>query len=454
MSAVPQPTAQRSDAGEPQPSSASSAVPWPFIVAVALIALLAELAYSVVNTSTLPVYLTYGLHIPKLVGTAVASFLLAEALLNGPTGILADRVGRRALMIAGPMISVGTSILTALLRIPHDEPGRMLAISALIGLRFLDGAGAAALWPAVFASIGDRVPAARQSTAMGALNVSYMIGIAVGPLLGGLLNDRYARILHLGLHDPLRYVPSFVVAGAAFLLTSIIGMIVAPTRAEQRERAAAAAAAHAAASGSGGPSEGNPVTVAALIDTLRRIPALVALVFVLFFGIGLIAPNVKLYALQCLHVSEGGFGWLLLAPALIIALLAVPLGRLGDLWGKARAIQIGSGIAAGALWLLLAFESKLALEVIGSLLGIGFVLAFPAYLALLSEVGGDEARGSVIGAVKTFQGVGMLLGAVVGSPLFTRHPLAPFIGAAILLTAGFVLALVGVREPKRPVEAL
>jgi DHA1 family multidrug resistance protein-like MFS transporter len=438
MSAAPQllPDNEPSDVIS-SASAPPAPLPWTFLVFMAVVALLAEMAYGIVNNSTMPPYLRYAMGVPKLVGTIGGAFLLSEAVLTGPAGILADRFGRRALMAVGPTLSVAACVIYSLIRMPPHGTGRLAILGALVVLRILDGAGAACLWPAMFASIGDRVSVERQSQAMGVLNVSYMIGIATGPLIGGLLNDRYARLLNLHMHDPLRYVPSFVAAAGAFLIAGIICMTVAPNRAEQKQRTAAAASS----------GEGGPVTLASLVEALRKIPMLVLLVVVLFFAIGLIAPNVEIYALERLNVNQAQFGELLLWPGLIVGLMALPLGKLGDLWGRVRAIQVGCAIAGASLWLILFFESRLALEVIGSLLGIGFVLAFPAYLAFISEIGGDKARGSMIGAVKTFQGVGMLAGFVLGSPLYQASPLLPFTCAGIMLSIGFIISLT-VREPK------
>lgn len=410
--------------------------------AMALIALLAELAYGVVNNSTMPVYVRDGLGLPKIVGFVGASFLLAEALLNGPTGILADRYGRRLLMVIGPLLSVFTCVCTAFLRVPESGSGQAVAIGVLVVLRFLDGAGAAALWPAVFASIGDRVHEKQRSTAMGLLNVSYMIGLAIGPLVGGLLNDTIAARFGLAKDNPLRYAPSFGFAATAFLIAAVVAFIVIPSRAKSSARSLPDADAI-------DNPHGGTITFAAVKEALRRIPILLLLVFLIFLGIGLIALNIKFYAMDRLGVSETGFGKLLLWPALIVAGLSAPLGRLGDNWGKVKTIQLGLGVAAVSMWLIIFFESPIALIVLGSLLGIGFILAFPSYMALLSDIGGKETRGSVIGAVKAVQGVGMLIGGVLGPLIYQRMPLAPFYGAGALLTISFVLALISVREPKK-----
>jgi DHA1 family multidrug resistance protein-like MFS transporter len=416
-------------------------MPWPFMAAMALIALLAELAYGVVNNSTMPVYVRDGLGLPKIVGFVGASFLLAEALLNGPTGILADRYGRRLLMVIGPLLSVFTCICTALLRVPESGSGQIISISILLVLRFLDGAGAAALWPAVFASIGDRIDEKQRSTAMGLLNVSYMIGLAIGPLIGGLLNDTIAARLNLATDNPLRYAPSFGFAGVAFLIAALVAFTVIPTKAQSAQHLPDADAIDN--------PHGGELTFAAIKQALQRIPILLLLVFLIFLGIGLIALNIKFYAMDRLGVTETGFGKLLLWPALIVAGLSAPLGRLGDKWGKVKTIQLGLGVAAVSMWLIIFFESQAALIILGSLLGVGFILSFPSYMALLSDIGGKETRGSVIGAVKAVQGVGMLIGGVLGPLIYAWKQMAPFYGAGTLLSISFVLALISIREPKK-----
>jgi MFS family permease len=411
---------------------------------MAAVAGLAELAYAIVNVSTLPVYVKFGLGLPKIVGFAITAFLLSEAVLNGVMGVMADRLGRRRLMVVGPLISVFTCAATAFLRVPEGGSSTGI-VAALLALRFIDGAGAAMLWPAIFASIGDRVPKERQASAMSVLNVTYMMGLAFGPLVGGLLNDFFGRQMALPTTDPRRYMPSFAAAGVCFLICSAIALVVAPRRVARPT----ATTPHTPEPADAGHA---PVSLADIGAALRRSPMLLVVVLVVFLGIGLISPNVKLFAMEKFHISEGFFGKLLLVPALVVAVLSVPVGRLGDLWGRARAIHVGMAVCAVSLWMIIIWENVWAMVVLGSLLGIGFVLTFPAYMALLSDIGGKGARGSLIGAVRTAQGVGMLIGAGFASPLYERSTLLPFIIAGVLVTLGFLLSLVSVREPKAATE--
>jgi DHA1 family multidrug resistance protein-like MFS transporter len=88
----------------------------------------------------------------------------------------------------------------------------------------------------------------------------------------------------------------------------------------------------------------------------------------------------------------------------------------------------------------------------GSLLGIGFILAFPAYMAYLADLTGPEDRAGMIGAVRMAQGIGALLGAAISSVLYTvdeRH-LTVFVTASVLVTLGWLLSLFSVHPRPRP----
>jgi len=427
----------------------------PLLVALAAVAGLAELAFILVNVSALPVYLKNGLGLPNLPGIALAAFYMAEALGNSPMGTLSDRVGRRRMMVLGASLSVFTCLATAFLRVPQGALG-YLVIGAILVLRLLDGLGAAMLWPAVFATVGDRVESSKQAQAMSALNITYLIGIALGPAVGGFVNEtiggRYA------LSDPRRYVPSFFVAAACFAVTALIAYFVAPTHAEHKTRPRETAPEIAAALPRRAEEEGEEdgghgkASLAALKKALRDAPWLMLLGFLIFFGVGLIAPYAKTFIMDRFDIGESAFALLLLWPALIIGAVSLPIGRLADRWGKSRAIHVGLAVCAAALWTLMFMQHKWSVVLVGSLLGVGFILAFPAYMAYLADLTGPEDRAGMIGAVRMAQGIGALLGAAFSSVLLTvdeRH-LTVFVTASVLVTLGWLLSLFSVHPRRGP----
>jgi len=95
-----------------------------------------------------------------------------------------------------------------------------------------------------------------------------------------------------------------------------------------------------------------------------------------------------------------------------------PMGSLGDRWGKVRSVRTGLLISAAAMWTITVVRGVRELATAGMFLGIGFVLAMPAWLALVSDMASPWTRGAVIGALGTAQGVGAILGASAGSYLY------------------------------------
>ena len=411
------------------------AVPeWLFLIVLSAVAGLAELGFVIVNISSLPMLLEQGLGLASLPGIAMAIFYTAEAAGNSPMGAMADRVGRRRMMLLGAMLSVVTSLSTAF--IPLKDVGNGVAIPLLLVMRALDGIGASMLWPSVFASIGDRCAPERQARAMTVLNTTYLAGIAIGPYCAGLVNDQFGAKFTLA--QPEHYNPSFYLAGGCFLLAAVFGYLVAPGKAETHQRPA-------------GHEAGSAFSVDALKRTWKRIPMVMLLGFVIFLAVGLIGPYVKTYFISRFHLSESTFGKVLLVPAMLIGAVSIPIGHLSDRWGKTKSIQLGMLLCTSSLWLIFYVQSQLLVVALGSLLGVGFVMAFPAYMAYLSDLADDHERGGLIGSVRLVQGIGAFLGAGGASLLhgLSGGSQVVFYVSGTLLALGTIISRLTLREVKR-----
>ena len=95
----------------------------PFVRRMLATALLAEIGYAVLNISTMPVYLKNDRAFSTFsISLVIMAFLLSEAVMKGPMGHLADRLGHRRLMLIGPLLTLGTSILSLILpRFDHFQ---------------------------------------------------------------------------------------------------------------------------------------------------------------------------------------------------------------------------------------------------------------------------------------------------------------------------------------------
>lgn len=459
------------------------------VLPVVLIAAFGELGISVLANSALPVYVSKGLGVGTGVyGWLLAAFYASEALTKAPLGALSDKFGRKPLILLGSLITVFTPIF--LISIRYD-PASATAIAALLAvgfLRALDGMGQAAMWPALYAYVGDTVAEARRATAMGALNVVYMLGLAFAFLAGGFVDDTFGPLLthdagvtlggqisqvthrvrhnlaqtghhlaHLGRHahaggadavapivvnpvyQPGHYIPSFYLASFLFALAAITAMLGLRNRKHTTMVQTAAAAQEAS------------LSWAQFLSALKCVPQFLWIALVMFLGIGCIIPLVKVFALDEFKITETQFGILTLGPSLVIAAIAVPAGRLADAWGKTQSVRLGFVLATLGLWGIPLIHhlhgGQGAFVATASLLGIGFVLAFPAWMALLSSLGGDHQRGTIFASVSTAQGVGAGLGVLIGTRLYQHAGhIAPFVVSASLATAGSLLALIFIRD--------
>ena len=403
------------------------------ILAVVVVAACAELAYTTVNISAMPVFIRAHKLNTMWIQMAALAFILMEGVLKSPFGVLGDRIGRRALIVTGPMVSIITCMLT-----PHIQNPPVLIL-----LRVLDGIGAAALWPAAFSLIGDHVPEEHRSRAMSYFNLAYLVGIALGPLLGGGVNDFSYH--HMGLSFVNSKSTSFYVASLLFGITTIVAMALVPK---------VKPVDHHTEAGEGG------LDLGTFAGMLKKMPSTLLMTFTTFLGIGLIMTVVKDFCLHYFQFSETKFGTLLIGPALVIAALSVPLGTTGDKIGKANAVKIGISLCTLSFWVLMLAFNQITLVVFGSILGLGFVVAFPAWMALVSSITDSSQRGAAIGAVGTAQGLGAITGVAISSVLYKQVHVTlggiaipdgglPFLACGLMLGISMLLALTTVKDPKR-----
>src|SRR5919202_633797 len=109
----------------------------------------------------------------------VNAYTLAFAVLLLPAAALGDRFGRRRMFLAGLGLFTVASGLAAL----APSPG------ALIAARAIQGAGAAVVAPLTLTLLSEAFPPARRGVALGIWSGVRGLGVALGPLVGGIVVD-------------------------------------------------------------------------------------------------------------------------------------------------------------------------------------------------------------------------------------------------------------------------
>lgn len=397
------------------------------LLRASLIIGLAELGFATV-IPLLPLYLTEHLGASvKLVGAVVAAFALVETIFKTAWGSLADRIGRRPTIVFGLFLSSLAPLMMSVLRMPV----------LFIPLRLIDGIGSSALWPGASAIIADTSPPARRATAMGTLNLFFLAGLALGPALGLFV------VGFTGNYASGFYLSSFLLALTALLSIAML-------RGVPEHGDAPPSGTTVGYHGLAPQPHLSDVMESARLSPLLLVMLMVA--FVQMFAVGLLAPTSVIYAKRVLGLPEHLIGAVFLGLVLSVAVASVPAGRLADSWGKGRTAAWGLALGAAGMWVLQMASSLAVLAAAAVMLGASYALSSPAYHALVSELAPPGRIGLVMGASQTAEGLGLVLGPLLGGVLWDAlgHR-APFVAAAVLLTVGTLVLLVSLRRHPLPV---
>ncbi|HET7638123.1 MAG TPA: MFS transporter, partial [Ktedonobacteraceae bacterium] len=112
-----------------------------------------------------------------IIGAMASAYLISNFVFQYPVGWLADRWGRKEVMIVGLTAQAALSLIYLFITDPI----------LFIILRFVEGIAAAAILPSARALIVDTIPPEKQGEAYGIFNAFFNAGFLLGPGIGGLL---------------------------------------------------------------------------------------------------------------------------------------------------------------------------------------------------------------------------------------------------------------------------
>jgi MFS family permease len=346
--------------------------------------------------------------------TAVLSFIVAfglvKALTNLGAGALAQRIGRRRLLIAGWAVALPVPMLIA----AAPSWGWVVAANVLLGVN----QGLA--WSMTVVMKIDLVGPRRRGFALGLNEAAGYGGVALAAGLSGLLASEFAA------RDVLA-VAGAAIAGTAFLLSLLfVRDTAAHVVLEQAEH-------HAEGDGAP-PRLGEAFAVASYRSPALRSASQAGLVNNLNDGLA--------WGLVPLFLAANGAG--VAAVGLVAAVYPgvwsvaqIATGAWSDAIGRKPLIVAGMLLQAAAL-AMLALSGGATGAAVGAaaLLGLGTALVYPTLIAAISDAVSPVARAPVVGVYRFWRDMGYALGALIAGA--TADALG--YGGAIMLVAGLTAA--------------
>ena len=154
--------------------------PWLALIALALSVLVVGLDATVLNVALPTLAVDLGATTTEL-QWIVNAYILALAGAMLPAGVLADRIGRKRVLLIGLGALLAGSVGAAFTE--H--------IGTLIAMRVVMGVGAAITMPVVMALIPLMFDDAERPKAVGLMTAAVSVGVPLGPIVGGYLLQHY-----------------------------------------------------------------------------------------------------------------------------------------------------------------------------------------------------------------------------------------------------------------------
>ena len=311
-----------------------------------------------------------------VVGSTVAAFGLARLLLNIPLGSLADRRGRRFLLVGGPL----------LLAVSMVGAGMAGGIVSLTIWRFVSGAGSAMYMTGALVYITDISTPANRGRLIGTNQGALLFGQAIGPGLGGLIADQY------GIRAPF-----FVIAGAGLLASVYSAFRIEETR----PPATTETTDHGGKTGPGwrGVLGSRAFLAVALVN------------FSVFFTRS--SSNNTLMPLKGVSVfglSLGEMGLVLTAMAVVNLSLLPFAATISDRHGRVRAI-VPSLLGVATALCVIAVAADVSWFLVGAaILAMSTAISGPAPAAFAADQAPEQMRGLSLGMFRTAGDMGLLVG--------------------------------------------
>ncbi len=309
------------------------------------------------------------------IGLIFGAFSISRTFLLPYFGRQSDKKGRKPFIVAGLFAYTVVSLVFILSN----------SVESLIALRFLQGIASAMIMPAVQAYVGDITPSGREGFTMGLFNMSMFMGLSIGPLIGGIIRDRFSldtSFASMGFLTFIGFMLSF------FLLP--------PTKSERVV------------------SRGIEPLPWKWVLQDKEMAGLFLFRLAYAACIGVIWSFLPVLADLEFSLSSSSIGILVAIGVFSSGLLHVPMGLMADRVNRKMMVVAGGLIITYAIFSFDWADSYGDLLSASIFFGLGGGIAMPALMAMAVLKGSEiDGMGSVMGLLAMAHSLGMLAGSLL-----------------------------------------
>lgn len=344
-----------------------------------------------------------------IIGAMGSSYLISNFLFQYPSGWLADRWGRKPMMILSLLLQAVVSASYLLITSPF----------LFVVVRFAEGAVAAAYLPSARALITDAIPPQRRGEAFGIYSAFFNTGFLLGPALGGFL-------------AATGYASAFIGA-VLFRLVAVVIIIVlvkAPPRKLMGEQ-----------------EQTRQVPLRELLALPLLAAYIIAFVDYLFVGFDISLTPLWLHNNLGASVTMIGVAYIAFS---ITSIISAPFGgRLADRYRRSTLILI-FGIAQVPLYFIYGLASVVITVIIAfAIHGIVYSFTVPAIDAHLAVSSTPDARARIQGIYSASGMVGGFVGSAASTTLYAINFRLPLPTIGVVFFVGILLGGLLVRKSEK-----
>ena len=339
------------------------------------------------------------------IGLIFGAFSLSRTFFLPYFGRLSDLKGRKPFIVPG-------FLAYALISLAFIYSN---SVDMLIGIRFFHGIASAMLMPVIQAYIGDITLKGREGITMGMFNMSLFLGLSLGPVIGGSINDNF------GLNA------SFICMGLMAFIGFLLSLFLLPPTSSESIMG----------------SSRQPLSWRTLLRD-RQVAGLFIFRFAYVLCVGIIWGFIPLLADVEFAASSSLIGILVMLGVFISGLIHMPMGYLADRVSKKIMVTAG-GLMVGYGVCSFEWAGGIGDLVVATMIfGIGGGVSMPALMAMAVLKGsGTHAMGSVMALMTMAHSLGMLCGALLGGLMMDFFQLRwafPLGAIVMMICTGIFLA--------------